>query len=50
MFSFLVARPHFSPQIMKEKHATLDLAYLRQSAPMLGVADLLEKALNDASL
>ena len=35
---------------MKEKHATLDLAYLRQSAPMLGVADLLEKALNDASL
>lgn len=37
-------------EIMKEKHAALDIAYLRQSAPMLGIADLLEKAFNDASL
>ncbi len=35
---------------MKEKHATLDIAYLRQSASMLAVADLLEKALKDAGL
>ncbi len=34
----------------KEKHAALDIAYLRQSAPMLGIADLLEKAFNDAGL
>jgi hypothetical protein len=37
-------------EIMKEKHAALDIAYLRQSAPMLGVADLLEKTFNDAGL
>ncbi len=37
-------------EIMKEKHAVLDIAYLRQSAPMLGIADLLEKAFNDAGL
>ena len=37
-------------EMMKEKHAVLDIAYLRQSAPMLGVADVLEKAFNDASL
>ncbi len=37
-------------EIMKEKHAALDIAYLRQSAPMLGIADLLEKAFNDAGL
>ncbi len=35
-------------EIMKEKHAVLDIAYLRQSAPMLGIADWLEKAFNDA--
>jgi hypothetical protein len=37
-------------ELMKEKHAALDIAYLRQSAPMLGVADVLEKAFNDAGL
>ncbi len=37
-------------EIMKEKQATLDIAYLRQSAPMLGVADPLEKAIKDAGL
>jgi len=37
-------------EIIKEKHAALDIAYLRQSAPMLGVADVLEKAFNDAGL
>jgi hypothetical protein len=37
-------------EMMKEKHAGLDIAYLRQSAPMLGVADVLEKAFNDAGL
>ena len=37
-------------EIIKEKHAALDSAYLRQSAPMLGVADVLEKAFNDAGL
>ncbi len=37
-------------EIMKEKHATLDIAYLRQSASILAVADLLEKALKDAGL
>jgi hypothetical protein len=36
--------------MMKEKHAALDIAYLRQSAPMLGIADLLEKAFNDAGI
>jgi hypothetical protein len=35
-------------EMMKEKHATLDIAYLRRSAPMLGVADVLEKAFNNA--
>jgi hypothetical protein len=37
-------------EMMREKHAALDIAYLRQSAPMLGVDDVLEKALNDAGL
>jgi len=37
-------------EMMKKKHAGLDIAYLRQSAPMLGVADVLEKAFNDAGL
>jgi hypothetical protein len=37
-------------EMMKEKHAALDIAYLRHSAPMLGVVDVLEKALNDAGL
>jgi hypothetical protein len=37
-------------EMMKETHAALDIAYLRQSAPMLGVADVLEKAFNDAGL
>ena len=37
-------------EIIKEKQAALDIAYLRQSAPMLGVADVLEKAFNDAGL
>ena len=37
-------------EIIKEKHAALDITYLRQSAPMLGVADLLEKAFSDAGL
>ena len=37
-------------EMMKEKHAALDIAYLRQSAPMLGVVDVLEKAFNDAGL
>lgn len=37
-------------EIIKEKHFSLDIAYLRQSAPMLAVADLLEKALGDAGL
>ena len=37
-------------EIMKEKHATLDMAYLRQSASLLAVGDLLEKALKDADL
>lgn len=37
-------------EMMKEKHAALDIAYLRRSAPMLGVADVLEKAFNDAGL
>jgi hypothetical protein len=37
-------------EMMKEKQAVLDIAYLRQSAPMLGVADLLEKAFSDAGL
>ena len=37
-------------EMMKEKHVALDIAYLRQSAPMLGVADVLEKAFNDAGL
>jgi hypothetical protein len=37
-------------EIIKEKHSGLDIAYLRQSAPMLGVADVLEKAFNDAGL
>jgi hypothetical protein len=37
-------------EMMKEKQAVLDIAYLRQSAPMLGVADLLEKAFRDAGL
>ena len=37
-------------EMMKEKHAGLDIAYLCQSAPMLGVADVLEKAFNDAGL
>ncbi len=37
-------------EMMKEKQAVLDIAYLRQSAPMLGVADVLEKAFNDAGL
>ena len=35
-------------EIVKEKHAALDIAYLRQSAPVLGVAGVLEKAFNDA--
>jgi hypothetical protein len=37
-------------EMMKEKHAALDIAYLRRSAPMLEVADVLEKAFNDAGL
>lgn len=37
-------------EIMKEKHSSLDITYLRRSAPMLAVADLLEKALSDAGL
>jgi hypothetical protein len=37
-------------EIIKEKHAGLDIAYLRQSASMLGVADALEKAFIDAGL
>jgi hypothetical protein len=37
-------------EMMKEKHAALDIAYLRHSAPMLGVVNVLEKALNDAGL
>jgi hypothetical protein len=37
-------------EMMKEKQAVLDTAYLRQSAPMLGVADLLEKVFSDAGL
>src|SRR5207244_3030894 len=37
-------------EMLKEKQAVLDIAYLRQSAPMLGVADLLEKAFSDAGL
>jgi hypothetical protein len=37
-------------EIIKEKHAALDIAYLRQSAPMLEVADVLEKAFSDAGL
>lgn len=37
-------------EIIKEKHAALDIPYLRQSAPMLGVVDVLEKAFNDAGL
>jgi hypothetical protein len=37
-------------EMLKEKQAVLDFAYLRQSAPMLGVADLLEKAFSDAGL
>ena len=37
-------------EMMKEKHAALDIAYLRHSAPMLGVVDVLEKAFNDAGL
>jgi hypothetical protein len=37
-------------EMMKEKHSGLDIAYLRQSAPMLGVADALEKAFNDVGL
>ena len=37
-------------EIIKEKHAALDISYLRQSAPMLGVVDVLEKAFNDAGL
>jgi len=35
-------------EIIKEKQATLNIAYLHQSAPLLGVTDLLEKALDDA--
>ena len=37
-------------EMMKEKQAVLDIAYLRQSAPMLGVADLLKKAFSEAGL
>lgn len=37
-------------EIMKRQRATLALAYLRQSAPLLGVADSLERALVDAGL
>ena len=37
-------------EMMKEKQTVLDIAYLRQSAPMLGVVDVLEKALKDAGL
>lgn len=37
-------------EIMKEQQASLDMAYLRQSAQMLGVADLLEKTIQDAGL
>jgi hypothetical protein len=37
-------------EIVKEKQAALNIAYLRQSAPMLGVANFLEKAFNDAGL
>jgi hypothetical protein len=37
-------------EMMKEKQAVLDIAYLRQSAPLLGIADLLEKAFIDAGL
>ena len=35
-------------EVIKEKAASLDIVYLRQSAPLLGVIDPLEKALNDA--
>jgi hypothetical protein len=37
-------------EIIKEKHAALDITYLRRSAPMLGVVEMLEKAFNDAGL
>jgi len=36
--------------ILKVKAADTDLAYLRQWAPVIGVADLLERALDDAGL
>jgi len=36
--------------ILKVKAADTDLAYLRHWAPIIGVADLLERALNDAGL
>ncbi len=36
--------------ILKVKAADTDLAYLRHWAPTIGVADLLERALNDAGL
>ena len=36
--------------VMKVQAPTLDITYLRLSAPLLGVTDLLEKALNDAGL
>ena len=35
--------------VLKTQGAALDLAYMRQWAPSLGVADLLERALTDAA-
>ncbi len=37
-------------EVMKRKANVLDLPYLRQSAPSLGVSDILEQALTDAGL
>ena len=37
-------------EVIKFRAQTLDLAYLRRSAPLLGVDDLLERALTDGGL
>ncbi|HEV7128082.1 MAG TPA: hypothetical protein VGN32_11645 [Ktedonobacterales bacterium] len=37
-------------EIMRRQQATLDLPYLRQSAPLLGVTTDLERALVDAGV
>lgn len=37
-------------EVMKRQRQNLDLVYLRQMAPLLGVADIFEQALTDAGL